>query len=72
MFSRRDFDACMALRGLSVEELAQKIGVGKDTLYRRLKENGETFTLKEVIRIIKVLECSKEEADRIFFIDTVA
>ena len=58
--------------GLSVQELADKIGVDKATLYRKLNANGETFLIKEADAISKVLGLTGEEVNAIFFSQYVA
>ena len=40
-------------KGLNVEFLAEKIDVDRSTLYRRLTENGSTFTINEADKIVK-------------------
>ena len=59
-------------RGMSVEELANKIGVDKSTLYRKLNQSGETFTIREANLICKILELNGDEATAIFFSQYVA
>lgn len=58
--------------GLSVEKLAEKISIDRSTLYRKMSNNGETFTIKEANLICKVLELSGQEATEIFFNQSVA
>lgn len=58
--------------GLSVDELAEKIGLDKSTLYRRLHKNGETFSIREANLICEALSLTKEEATAIFFTNFVA
>lgn len=59
--------------GLSVKELALKIGIDRSTFYRKLATNqGETFTVREVNLICKYLNLSKDEAMEIFFTNFVA
>ena len=56
----------MKEKGISVEILAMKIGVDKSTLYRKL--NGSCYlSIKEVERIMSVLDLSLKEAGSIFF-----
>lgn len=57
--------------GITVAELADKIGVDPSTLYRKLN-NAESFTLKDADFIVKVLGLSKEDAVSIFFSQYVA
>lgn len=58
--------------GLSIPELADKIGLDKSTLYRKLNSNGETFTIKEANLIFIELKLTKNEAVDIFFNQKVA
>ena len=56
----------MIENGFNVERLASEVGVDRSTLYRKLNE-GEKFTIGDVIRIKAVLGISNEEASDIFF-----
>ena len=58
--------------GLSVEVLAERIGIDKSTLYRKMSNSGEALTIKEANQICKELELSVEEATVIFFSNLVA
>ena len=53
--------------GLTVEALAEKLGVDRSTLYRKLNAEGETFTIKDANMICKALELNIQEATAIFF-----
>lgn len=57
---------------LNISMLADKIGIDKATLYRKLNENGKTFTIKEVDIIVQELDIFPEEAMSIFFSQFVA
>ena len=57
---------------MTVEKLAEKIGVDRSTLYRKLNSAGELFTIKEANLICKTLELKGEEAAAIFFSQYVA
>ena len=59
-------------KGYSVEKLAKEIGVDKTTIYRKINNNGETFTIDEADRIVNVLSLNAEEAQSIFFSQFVA
>ncbi len=59
-------------RGINIPTVAKEIGIDRATLYRKLKNNGETLTVSEVNKITEVLDLSAEEATAIFFEDTVA
>ena len=58
--------------GLTVEGLAEKLGVDRSTLYRKLNAEGETFTIKDANMICKALELNIQEATAIFFSQYVA
>jgi len=53
-------------KGLTVNMLADSIGVNKSTLYRKLNKGGDKFLLWEIESIIKILGLSKEKAVEIF------
>lgn len=57
---------------LNVKKVASSIGIDESTFYRKLKANGETFTVKEMFAIIEVLDIEKTEAERIFFAQQLA
>lgn len=59
-------------RGLSVSALAEKIGIDKATLYRKISENGDPLTIRDADKISEVLNLSKEEVNDIFFSQFVA
>lgn len=61
----------MVEMSISTKELATRIGVNVCTIYRRFNEP-DTFTVKEVFEIAKVLNLTQEEFDTIFFASTVA
>ena len=58
--------------GLSVGDLAMKIGINRATLYRKIGEGGGTFLVREVNAITAALGLSVEEAMDIFFNHNVA
>ena len=62
----------MRERRISVEELADAIGIDRSTLYRRFADGGESFTIKEVNAIVEVLDLDEETALAIFFASKVA
>ena len=53
--------------GYTVPKLAAKTGIKKGVLYRRLRDGGESFTIKEMLAIEKVLNISQAELHNIFF-----
>lgn len=58
--------------GLNISILADKIGIDKATLYRKISENGDPITIREADRISEELKLSKEEVNDIFFSQYVA
>lgn len=54
-------------RELNIAELADKIGIDRATLYRKLNSGGENFSVKEVDLMAKVLHLTLDEAVSIFF-----
>lgn len=58
--------------GLTVEDLADKIGLNKSTLYRKINNDGETFSIREANLICSVLGLTGQEATEIFFSQYVA
>lgn len=59
-------------KGLTIELLAEKMGIDKSTLYRRLSENGDPISIKEADLMAKELTLSRDEAVSIFFSQYVA
>lgn len=58
--------------GLSVEKIADSMGLDKSTLYRKLGQSGESFTIREADAIVKILQLSLTDANAIFFSQFVA
>lgn len=53
-------------KGYNVETLAEKIGIDRSTMYRKL--NGDiSTTVKEAVRIRDALGLTNDEAKSIFF-----
>lgn len=59
-------------KGMSIESVANNIGVDRSTLYRKINSNGDTLTVSEANLICKILELSEREAMSIFFTNYVA
>lgn len=53
-------------RGMNVETLAQKIGINRASMYRKVN-NIEKITIGEAQKIKEVLGLSDEQANEIFF-----
>ena len=58
-------------KGITIFKLAKVIGVNTSTVYRRFN-NPDTFTIREVNCIVKLLCLSSSEAVAIFFNENVA
>lgn len=58
--------------GMTVSALAEKIGVDRATLYRKLSNNGETMLVKDANAIVSALHLTAEDALEIFFSQVVA
>lgn len=62
----------MVERRMSVEDVAVAIGLNVSTLYRRLNNGGNTFTIEEADKIAKLLDLTADELNKIFFAQYVA
>lgn len=56
----------------NVKELSDAIGIDESTFYRKLRADGDPFTIGEADRIAKFLSLTKDEATAIFFSQYVA
>ena len=52
--------------GMTTEVFADKVGIGRTTLWRRF-ESPESFTLGEINKIAKVLNLDGKKIETIFF-----
>lgn len=57
---------------LTPEKVAEIIGIDKSTMYRKLNNGGEDFTIKQADMIASALNLSANEAQAIFFSQYVA
>ena len=53
--------------GLSQGNVATLIGIDRSTFYRKMKDDGRTFDIEEVGKIVEVLSLDKDEKMNIFF-----
>ena len=58
--------------GLTIDKLADLINIDRSTIYRKLSNKGETFTIKEATMIAQVLHLSADDINAIFFDQIVA
>lgn len=49
------------------EAIADTIGMNRSTFYRKMKKQGNTFTVEEMNKIVKSIPLNKEDAISIFF-----
>ncbi len=59
-------------KGMTVTKLAEKIGIDRATLYRKLRNNGDTMLVKDANAIVSELKLTSDEAVAIFFSQLVA
>ena len=59
-------------RGLTISELAVKMGIDPSTLYRKISNDGDTMLVSEANKIVSILRLSSEDAIAIFFAGDVA
>jgi transcriptional regulator with XRE-family HTH domain len=59
-------------QGMSVADVAEKIGMDRSSLYRKLNSHDSSLLVKEANAIVSVLSISPEEATAIFFSQPVA
>ena len=52
---------------MTIDLLAEKIGINRSTFYRKLAENGERFSIKEADAMVTALNLTSKEATAIFF-----
>lgn len=54
-------------KALTQKDVAERIGIDESTFYRKLKKNGQTFTIEEAYKISEVLDLTNQESIDIFF-----
>lgn len=58
--------------GMTIGSLAQKTGIKKDRLYRRLSGSGEDITIEEASVISEALNFSGNDVNEVFFAQIIA
>lgn len=58
--------------GLSVAELAKKIGISESAMYRKMSDGGRTMLIKDANAIVSALKLSSDDAMAIFFSENIA
>ncbi len=62
----------MVERNVTMEQLAEALGLHPTTLYRKFNSDGKTLLVCEANQIAKILQLTAEEAMAIFFSEYVA
>lgn len=62
----------MKEKNIGPDQVSAKMGIDRATFYRKMKSGGVKFTVREIQRIIAVLDLTDAEAAQIFFARTVA
>lgn len=58
--------------GLGISQIAEKLGINVSTLYRKISNGGQNFTIKEAQQLAELLHLTGAEVNEIFFNITVA
>lgn len=66
MFNRNAFRGKVIAEGMTLSELASKIGISSATLSRKMQGESD-FTRREIQSIRVILRLTTDEADAIFF-----
>ena len=69
MFDEKRLRAQLALKGITVKALAEKLDMNESTFYRKVKDDG-AFSRKEINMMIDILEI--DDPMLIFFADQLA
>lgn len=54
-------------KGLRMEDVANYLNMNRSTFFRKLKNNGEGFTIKDIHEMVEKIPLSIEEVKSIFF-----
>lgn len=68
MFNRNLFRAKVIAMGMTLEEVARRMGINPSTLDRKMSGNSD-FTRSEIQSLRKMLTMTADECDSIFFAD---
>lgn len=66
MFNRNLFRAKVVAMGLTLEEVARRMGINPSTLDRKMSGNSD-FTRNEIQILRKMLSMTADDCDNIFF-----
>lgn len=59
-------------KGFTIASLADAMQIDRTTLYRRIADEGKSFTIGELDKIVTTLSLTEEEVKCIFFVSKVA
>ena len=59
-------------RGLTLEKVAENLGIDRSTMSRKLGKGGDDFTIKQADGIVNLLNLTSDEATSIFFNQFIA
>lgn len=59
-------------KGYTIASLADEMKIDRTTLYRRIADEGKSFTIGELDKIVTTLSLTEEEVKCIFFVSKVA
>lgn len=72
MLNVQMFKGKVVEKGLTLGAVANAINIDRSTMSRKLSNDGDEFTIKQVDELVKLLSLSSEEAMAIFFSQFVA
>lgn len=52
--------------GLTVADVASELNINESTYYRKMGDNGDSFSIGQVQQMAKLLKLTKQEAREIF------
>ena len=58
--------------GLSMSDVAAKMGINQTTLYRKFANDGAGLSISDAQQLVEILQLTAEEAIAIFFTKVVA
>lgn len=61
------FKSKLVARGFNVTTFAQAIGVDRNTLYRRLRNDAEKLQVGDIKKMVQLLDLTAEDVIEIFF-----
>lgn len=72
MINLKEFKKVLKQKNSSIDKIADELSVNRSTIYRKLQNNGESFTIREINLIANNLNLTQEDILNIFFAINVA